>query len=224
MMTSTRTRRRRTAVTTASLILLTAALVAACGSSNKAASTAAQTPDDTVVVTNPTSTPETSTPIATVAAPESAGVTGTVASLLAVAADHRVRMANGFDTPNVFSSVAILDTYGVATEAGVLDATAGTVPVPDDVRQAIEKALGPITVHWVTAATDVAAEPTATWDERPLPALLTLAEPVINGKIATVVSDLRCGPGCVIGGGQAFAMGADDSWATVGPVGPQWQS
>lgn len=158
------------------------------------------------------------------AAAESAPVAGTVAALLAVAADHRIRMANGFDTPNVFSSVAILRTYGVANDDGALDSTAGPVPVPDDVRQAIEMALGPITVQWVAAAADVPTEPTATWDEQPLPALLTLAEPVINGERATVVSDLRCEPGCVIGGGQAFNLGADGSWAAVGPVGLQWQS
>jgi len=158
------------------------------------------------------------------AAPEPARGTGTIAALMAVAADHRIRMANGFDTPNVFSSVAILDTYGVATDDGMLDATAGPVPVPDDVRQAIETVLGPITVKWVAAAADVATEPSGTWDEQPLPALLTLTEPVINGGTATVVSDLRCGPGCVIGGGQAFDLGTDGSWAGVGPVGVQWQS
>ena len=158
------------------------------------------------------------------AAPDAPKVTSTVAALMAVAADDRIRMANGFDTPNVFSSVAILDTYGVATDDGMLDATAGLVPIPNDVRQAIERALGPITVKWVAVAADVATEPSGTWDEQPQPALLTLAEPVINGETATVVSDLRCGPGCVIGGGQAFDLGADDAWAAVGPVGSQWQS
>jgi len=158
------------------------------------------------------------------AAPEPAAGTGTVAALLATAADHRIRMANGFDTPNVFSSVAILDTYGVATDDGMLEATAGPVSVPDDVRHAIETVLGPITVKWVADPADVPTEPTGTWDEQPLPALLTLAEPVINGGTATVVSVLRCGSGCVIGGGEAFDLGTDDSWATLGPVGPQWQS
>ena len=159
------------------------------------------------------------------AATESAKVAGTVAALMAVAADHRIRMANGFNTPNVFSSVAILDdTYGVATDEGMLDATAGPVPVPDDVRQAIEMALGPISAQWVATAADIPIEPSGTWDEQPLPALLTLSEPVINRETTTVVSNLRRGPGCVVGGGQAFDLGADNSWAVIGPVGPHCQS
>jgi len=155
---------------------------------------------------------------------EAAGATGTAAALLAVAANHRIRVANGFDTPNVFSSVAILDTYGVATDDGLLDAWAGPVPIPNDVRRAIEVVLGPITVRWVAAAAAVPTEPSATWDERPLPALLTLAEPLIDGRTATVISDLKCGPGCVIGGGQEFELGADHLWVAVRSIGPQWHS
>lgn len=147
-----------------------------------------------------------------------------VANLLATAANDRIRMANGFDTPNVFSSVAIVDSYGTPGDDDTLDAKAGAVTIADDVRRAIEVALGPISVQWVHTADEVQSEPTATWDEVPLPAVLTLAEPRIDGDSATVISDLRCGPGCVIGGGQQFELGADGSWTLVGPIGEQWQS
>ncbi|MEO6122816.1 MAG: hypothetical protein ABIR32_03840 [Ilumatobacteraceae bacterium] len=158
------------------------------------------------------------------AASEPIGVTRAVASLVAVAANQRVRMGNGSGTPNVFWSVAVLDTYAVVDDDGILDPIPGAVPVPDQVRRAIEIALGPITVQWVSTAAEVATEPVATWDEQPLPALLTLAEPVIDRETATVVSDLRCGPGCAIGGGQSFEIGADNVWTFVGAVGAQWQS
>lgn len=147
-----------------------------------------------------------------------------VSGLLAAAADARVRHTNGFDTPNVFSTVAIIDTYGIPADDGVLDALPGTVPISNESRRAVEAALGPITVQWVKSAADVPTEPTATWDEQPLPALLTLAEPVVDGTSAVVISDLRCGSGCVIGGGQQFDRGADGRWSLIGPVGTQWQS
>ena len=51
-----------------------------------------------------------------------------------------------------------------------------------------------------------------------------LTEPVVDGATATVISDLRCGPGCVIGGGEAFERGADGSWVAVRQIGAQWQS
>ena len=158
------------------------------------------------------------------AALDTSGSTGTDAALLAIAANHRVREANGRDTPNALSSVAILDTFGVADADGLLTPVPGPVSIPDDVRQAIEMELGPITVTWVAAATDVDTEPTATWDEQPPTALLTLTEPVADGATATVISDLRCGPGCVIGGGQEFERAADGSWAAARQIGAQWHS
>ena len=157
-------------------------------------------------------------------AADSADPATDVANLLAVAANDRIRTANGFDTPNVFSSVAILDSYGTAGSDGTLEAVAGPVAIADDVRRAIEVALGPIAVQWVHSADDVQTEPTATWDEVPLPAILTLAEPRLEGDSATVISDLRCGPDCVIGGGRQFSIGAEGSWALVGPIGAQWRS
>ncbi len=147
-----------------------------------------------------------------------------VPALVAVAAAHRVRSANGFDTPNVFSSVAILDRYAVALSDGLLDIAPGTVVVPDDIRRAIEVALGPITVKWVADAADVPSEPNSTWDEQPLPAVLRLSEPVLDGPSAVVISELLCGPGCVIGGGQAFDLGVDGSWTVGAAIGAQWQS
>jgi len=157
-------------------------------------------------------------------APQNSGSTESVAALVAVAADHRVRMANGFDTPDAVSSVAILDTFGVADADGLLDPVPGRVSIPVNVRRAVEMKLGPITVRWVSTASDVATEPSATWDEQPPTAMLTLTEPVVDGATATVISDLRCGPGCVIGGGEAFERGADGSWVAVRQIGAQWQS
>lgn len=152
------------------------------------------------------------------------GTTDTDAALVAAAANHRVRMANGSGTPNALSSVAILDTFGIPDADGLLGPAPGAVSVPDDVRRAIELELGPITVRWVATASDVATEPSATWDEQPPTALLTLSEPVLDGATATVISDLRCGPGCLIGGGQAFERDGDGSWVAVSQIGAQWQS
>ncbi len=168
--------------------------------------------------------------------PETTGdVTGAdvnvVSEVLAAAAAYRLFDDNSFGGQDVFDRVNIVDSYATADTNGFPVADPES-PLPLEVRAAIEAALAPLAVAWVSSLHDVignqpapgASPDGALPDYQEVGAVLTLGAPNIEGDDAEVPSNLWCGGRCGIGSTHVLERSPSGDWAVTGTTGKIWIS
>lgn len=146
------------------------------------------------------------------------------AGVLAAVAAARVGSDNSFGGQDVFTKVYVVDRLGQPTEEAMVDFDGDVVALTDDERTAIETALAPKPVEWVTSSAAVIEQIRANEGDGELVGLLSLGLPTIAGDEANVVSGIYCGSLCATGGAHTLARQADGTWVVTGQTGPQWIS
>ena len=195
--------------------LAVASLATACGSesASQVGDPASSTPSSAIDVG---STPQPAT------TPNANDASSEVAEVLAAVAANRVFEDNSFGGQDVFERINIVDTLGKDSGDAFLSPGAGS-PIDNEVRGAIEVALDPLEVTWVSSLAEVIDDVGNPGYEQ-VGAILTLGVPDIAGTEATVVSNLWCGELCAIGGASVLGRATSGSWSVTGVTGSQWIS
>ncbi len=176
-----------------SLIALTASL-AACGDT--------ATTGDSAERSTSSATPPGTVGDADAASPE----------VLAAAVLHRVdTYAGGF-----YTTLFIIDRVGRYTaDAGYITDWVDGRPLSALERTAIETALGPRAVTWISHWRDVRGEPPS--DVLPArQAIILLAEPSIDESRAEVATELSCGSTCSYGATSMLERSSGGEWLVTG--------
>lgn len=136
-----------------------------------------------------------------------------------VAAAARLFNDNSFGGQDVFDRINIVDNFGTDRDGFVV--ADPNSPIPQPARTAIEAALAPVPVTWITDARTVIMDGSSDYTE--VGAVLSIATPIIDGDTAQVTTSLWCGGTCGIGGTHELRQDGA-RWAVEGTVGPQWIS
>ena len=141
------------------------------------------------------------------------------AAVLAVVALARVAHDNSFGGVDVFREVAVVDHLGRGSDDGMVVVNMASPEWTPDERAAVEQALAPRSVTWVTSIEEVIGPgPSMTSPERPI-AVVTVAAPQIDGDNATVTSMLWCGGTCGAGGTHTLSRDPQGTWVITGTTG-----
>jgi hypothetical protein len=124
----------------------------------------------------------------------------------------------------VFDTVDVVGRLGKESSIGMLVVTSASPLMGAAERAAIETALAPVTVHWIDALTDVIGTAPAMQSLPERFAVLSLGEPIIDGSVATLTTEVYCGPACAIGGTYELRRDVAGMWAVTGMTGMQWVS
>ena len=138
--------------------------------------------------------------------------------VLAAAVLWRATVGNSWDTADRFRYFYIVERVGrVGADGFITDTDSGRV-LGDEQRAAIEAALAPRRVEWVEswdAVVDEEATTTLPGDR----AIITVAEPMIDGARAEVATELWCGFDCAIGSTSVLEQSADGDWTVTDQLG-----
>lgn len=167
-------------------------------------------------------TPAPSSGVDTVAEQEPDPMSDAIADVLGVAAAYRVFDDNSFGGQDVFDRVNVIDSFATPDTYGFLTPDPAA-PLLENERAAIEAALDPVAVTWVSSLQAVIGDGTLA-DYEQVGAVLTLGRPEIDDDVAEVTSNLWCGGDCGIGGTHVLERTASDLWSVTGTTGEQWIS
>lgn len=135
------------------------------------------------------------------------------------AAAARLFVDNSFGGQDVFERINVIDNFGTNRDGFVVSDPDS--PIPLSTRYAIEAALAPMPVTWITDASSVIVDESSDYTE--VGAVLSIATPIVEGDTAQVTTSLWCGGTCGIGGTHEVRQDGA-GWSVVGTVGPQWIS
>jgi hypothetical protein len=196
-------------------------VMASCADDNGSRSAAPTTAVETdVMLTVPTtSTAEGTITVTTTSTIEASTIVEPDATtgVLAAAVLWRATTGNSWDDPNRFNSFYVVGRLGHADANGFITLGAGRA-LTDAERAAIEAALAPGTVEWIDSRADVISEPpTVTIPEDR--AIITMAEPTIDGGRAEVATELWCGFDCGIGSTSVLEQSPTGDWTVTEQIG-----
>lgn len=200
------------------LVELTLLVTATCTNGDSTRTAATPT---TIVVTTPT----TSTTAMTTEAPTSemsmasTSITADATSaVLAAAVLYRATDGNSWDDPNRFNTFYVVERLGHADADGFITGLDTGRLLTDAERTAIEEALAPDTVYWVPSRESVIGDqPPMTIPETH--AIITVAEPVLNGSRAEVATELWCGFDCGVGSTSVLEQSSTGDWTVTEQIG-----
>lgn len=153
--------------------------------------------------------------------PEQAAQLADRAALLAAAARSRLLDDNSFGGEDVFNDVVVIDGLDRQwTLDGTPDGEPDPTPLDPEVHAAVEEALAPARVRWMSSdeadALMIEREEAGSYD---LVAFLYFSEPTITGDSAQIHTSVSCGNTCAISNTHEFRREADGSWTYVGSIG-----
>ncbi len=117
-----------------------------------------------------------------------------------------------------FTTVEVVDRVGSSNADGFISFSDDDRSLTAAEREAIEQALAPAEVRFVSSTADRLIE---FEDEI---AVVTVARPKGDDSEATITTGLACGGTCGAGGAQRFELNDDGSWVFVENVGSQWMA
>jgi len=126
---------------------------------------------------------------------------------------------NSFGGQDVFDRINIINNFGTNRDGFVVSDPDS--PIPQSTKTAVEAALRPMPVTWITDASSVIVDESSDYTE--VGAVLSIAAPIVEGDTAEITTSLWCGGTCGIGGTHEVRQDGA-GWAVVGTVGPQWIS
>ncbi|MFT6293090.1 MAG: hypothetical protein ACJAR2_003711 [Ilumatobacter sp.] len=138
---------------------------------------------------------------------------------MSAAAAARLFDDNSFGGQDVFDRVNIINNFGTDRDGYVV--ADPDSPIPESTRIAIEAAVRPMPVTWITDASSVIVDEGSAYTE--VGAVLSIAAPIVEGDTARITTSLWCGGTRGIGGTHEVRQDGA-GWAVVGTVGPQWIS
>lgn len=144
--------------------------------------------------------------------------------IVANASLARLTKDNSFGGTAVFDRVNIVDRYGTPTEDGFLEFGPDSPSIGPEVRAAVEQALRPIPVTWVSSTSDVIGTGQDIPSYQDVGPVLTLGAPNIDGDQAEITTGLWCGELCGTGGTYGLEWTGSEGWVITGMEGPQWIS
>jgi hypothetical protein len=115
-----------------------------------------------------------------------------------------------------FTTVEVVDRVGSSDADGFISFSDDDRSLTAAEREAIEQALAPAEVRFITSMADRLVE----FEDNG--AVVTVARPTGDDSEATITTGLACGGTCGAGGAQRFELDDDGSWVFVENVGGQW--
>ena len=144
--------------------------------------------------------------------------------IVAAAALARLTKDNSFGGASVFDRVNIIDRYGTPTADGFLEFGSDNPLIGPEVRAAVEEALKPMSVTWVSSSSDVIGTGQEIPSYQDVGPVLTLSAPNVDGEQAEITTGLWCGGLCGAGGTYGLEWSESEGWVITGMEGPQWIS
>jgi hypothetical protein len=142
----------------------------------------------------------------------------TTSAVLAAAVLYRATVGNSWDDPDRFNTLHIVERLGEPHDDGFITGVDAGRPLTDSERSAIEAALAPRTVRWVPSRESVIGDqPSSTILERD--AVITIAEPEIDGPRAEVGTELWCGFTCGLGTISVLELSPAGEWTVTEQIG-----
>jgi hypothetical protein len=164
----------------------------------------------------------TASPLTVVASESSSGQSDI--DIVATASLARLTKDNSFGGASVFDRVNIVDRYGTPTAEGFLEFGSDSPLIGPEVRAAVEKALKPMSVAWISSSSDVIGTGQEIPSYQEVGPVLTLSAPSVDGDQAEITTGLWCGELCGTGGTYELEWTESEGWAITGMKGPQWIS
>ena len=158
------------------------------------------------------------TPMPSAAVSSSAVVQPADGRVLAAAVLWRATVGNSWDDPARFSHLYIVERLGHVDATGFITGVETGRALTQLERAAIEAALAPRTVQWVASWAAVVDERATTTlpEDR---AIVTVAEPMIDGPRAEVATELWCGYTCAIGSTSILEQSPTEGWEVTDQIG-----
>jgi hypothetical protein len=144
--------------------------------------------------------------------------------IVAAASLARLTTDNSFGGASVFDRVNIVDRYGTPVEDGFLEFGSDNPLIGPEVRTAVEEALKPMSVTWVSRSSDVIGTGQEIPSYQDVGPVLTLSAPNVDGNQAEITTGLWCGDLCGTGGTYGLEWNQSEGWVITGMEGPQWIS
>ena len=137
--------------------------------------------------------------------------------VLAAAVLRRATTRDGRTEPDRFSHLYIVERLGRADADGFITGVESGRALTAAERAAVEAALAPRTVEWVESWDAVVDEQATTTlpEDR---AIVTVAEPLVEGGRAEVSTELWCGYECGIGSTLVLERSPSGDWAVTDEI------